>query len=171
MSNEVERVERAIHLLADFRDTMTAFINKTIDEIAPFQPREYEVDVELPPDLSSVTFGVEFKVPDTEIFGLPETAQMVFGVERDFTLDHLLINDEDAVHFVVRHVFAGGAQAVWRTDAEISASKFAASVTSPILLNTKPQVRGLSIAVVVVNKTAEPKRFRAKIIGRERIVP
>jgi len=116
---------------------------------------------------ATVTFGADYKVPGTEVFGLPETIQTRFGIEHDFHVESLSINDEDAPHFTIGPMFLGQRSA-WRFDVELPASKFAASA-SPVLKLNQDIGGGLVISLTVRNISDVARPFRAKILGREKL--
>jgi hypothetical protein len=124
-------------------------------------------DVVAPGAMGVFYFGVEHKIPGTEVLGLPETIQTRFGVERDFNFMRLAVDDDVAPHFAVQNIQIG-ARMTWGIGVEVAALKFAASASSPVIFG-KEVGQGLIVAIQVRNTTDVERRFRAKIIGREQI--
>jgi hypothetical protein len=120
-------------------------------------------------EYANVTFGTDYKVPGTEVFDLPETIQTRFGIEHDFHVESLSINDEDAPHFVIGPMFLGQRKrSAWRFDVEIAGSKFATSAT-PVLKLNQDIGGGLTVSLRVRNTSDVARPFRAKVLGREKL--
>jgi hypothetical protein len=115
----------------------------------------------------ALTFGELYEVPDSEVFGLPETIEKRFGCSHDFILEQIEVHDEDAEHFDVISVFVGNRVLVNSLGEanRIPATRFAASAEKKVVFN-KLVSHGLQVTVGFINKTTEPRRLRAKVRGR-----
>lgn len=134
----------------------------------------FNAETEFVPANASTTFcfGVEHVVEESVIPGVPETTSSHFGVEHPFALQHLLINDEDAPHFEVVGVFVGGGSAIpMNTFRHIPASRFAESVEPRVLFKGAASSKLDPVCVMVKNTSTEPRKFRARVIGREVFMP
>lgn len=181
--------QQIIDKLIEFRsvhESAIAACDKIIEEVLPWTPREYgfadswifdekagtEGHLIKPGDSLHIVFGTEHTIPGTELFGVPETAQLRRGVERLFRGEHLIVDDESAKHFDVSQVFFGN-RACWGMGmrAAIPATRFTEASLPWPELNCEAIEPGVMISVYVTNKTTEPQLFRAKIVGKELILP
>lgn len=179
--------QQIIEKLVEFRSIHESVIeacDKIIEEVLPWTPREYGfADSKLlnekpgakghliePGAAVYIAFGVEHAIPGTELFGVPSTVQLRYGVEHSFRGSHLIIDDESAKHFDVNQVFFGN-RASWGMGAVVPAARFTELSLPWPELNSEAIGPGVMISVDVVNKTTEPQLFRAKIVGKELILP
>jgi hypothetical protein len=164
-------LERLVALRAAHRNEIDAII----DEIRPWQTREYgwdtahgtHKDIAIQPGESvAFEFGAITVVPGTEVVGLPESTQTTFGVDKFFHMQGLVIDEDVAPHFNVG-ALTGGARLAWRASMPVPAIRFASSATPAVKLDVPVNER-CTIALTVTNISDKPQMFRAKIIGRER---
>lgn len=178
--------EASFKLIGNLR-TIRASIDREIENIRAtlWVPREYEAlpdadgnsftgdsfidGMVQPRSRAAFVFGVEFQIPGTEKFGLPETRQLASGFERIFFIEELRINDEDAQYFTINTLLLGRNMAFgsFANDERgaVHASKFATS-SAPVLINHYGDV-GTNAQIIVTNNSDEPRQFRAVLRGRE----
>ena len=136
------------------------------------EPHEaaYTPDFLAPPGDSTFLFGVEMRRAMERVRNIPETDIVAFGVESAFTFKRLLVDADDAPHFDVVCVWLGETYVHWPPSVVIPATRFVADdASAPEFLDTAPQYT--SIMVVVRNKSGAPQRFRARVVGREKMLP
>lgn len=132
--------------------------------------RSYDGSVEVPPgETFSFFFGVEHEVLGSGIEGLPETVERTFSVEFPFAMEHLVIEDEDAPHFTVSGIYLGG-HALLYSPAGFSGARFGAERRVTFTKRNTMSV-GKILTVVAKNTSDAPRKFRAKVVGREVCAP
>lgn len=157
-----------VQTLKALRSEVTEKIDYVISLVAPWTPREYSASVDIEPGSAvSIDMGTEYVVPGTSVFGLLETAQKEFGIEHEFIVKRLIVDDADVADLVFQSLYVG-TRAMWRIGADVPASKFAASAKEPIEFDQHAQ-KGLRVAVRVCNPTNEKRTIRVKIAGKERV--
>lgn len=173
-----------IDLLTNMRREFDERVRVAIDALSEWRPREYAVDVEIPPTIEGVShdlnldivrFGVDCLIEDTCFRGIPETGTHKFGVEFDFIPDTLQVRDEDAPHFTIYNIYFA-ARAAWIGGKGVSASRFAerveiasrGTVRQLVFGEEFPVAKHCEVVAHVTNVTQEPRRFRARLVGRER---
>lgn len=165
--NEQQDLVEKIIAFRNIQRAQLKIFDELIEEVIPWTPREYSVEHEVGPGARvGTSFGSEWIVPGTMMFDLPETVQKEFGISHPFRVQHLLVDDKIAGHFDI-HAITVGASYLWNVNATIPATKFSAALDQKIDLKSFI-TPGLTLGVVITNKSAEKQTFRARVTGTEK---
>jgi hypothetical protein len=129
--------------------------------------REYVIDTVIPGGAEGAAAymnGTPIQQPGF-IPGHPETALTIeSGVQKPFKLLHIVVDPECAAHFVIHHCWIG-TKAAWKINGNgVPASLFTATDPTLDCPTAQPHV---FISLSVDNKSSEPQRFRATLLGEE----
>lgn len=127
-------------------------------------PRKYQTEAVLPAKSTIyVSLGAEYDLPETMCFGIPETMQRGFGLERDFVMHYLHVDDGARGAHAVVTAFITGATSHW-VNMAVPASHFAdpPTVRFDLLLGRSAPLLWLS------NPTDREIKVRCAIEGLER---
>lgn len=179
--DEKKRVLEELGLLrADVNARLVAISRSLIE----WTPKEYAVDMIIDPhsivgEDGKARFGnprVKFgdEVVTEQFVGIPETGERRITVKRNFIPEMFVVSDEDAPNFLIRGLFFGS-RTVWGFSCPgVPATRFAESATPALKFDPETDacrdlvvVAGYDLIADVINTTAEPKRFRARFVGRE----